>query len=107
MARSRTVVVTGGASGIGEAVAGRFAVQTNDSSSIDSAVEALTHSVDVLWNVAGVSGASPVPLVLGVNFVGLRHLADRIVPRMGDGGAVVSVASTVGWYWRDHLDEVK
>jgi hypothetical protein len=26
---------------------------------------------------------------------------------MSDGGAVVSVASTAGWYWRDHLDEVK
>ncbi|WP_406435344.1 coniferyl-alcohol dehydrogenase [Streptomyces sp. NBC_00631] len=128
MTRSRTVVVTGGASGIGEAVVRRFTargdevivldrrkpgspvhfVETdlNDCSSIDTAVDALDRPADVLCNVAGVSGASPVPLILGVNFFGLRHLTDRLVPRMNEGGAVVSVASTAGWYWRDHLAEV-
>ncbi|WP_416966828.1 coniferyl-alcohol dehydrogenase [Streptomyces sp. 4F14] len=129
MTRSRTVVVTGGASGIGDAVVRRFIEQgdevvvldrrrgdasaryigtdLNDCSSIDAAVEALGRPVDVLCNVAGVSGSSPVPLVLGVNFFGLRHLTDRLVPRMNAGGAVVSVASTAGWYWRDHLEEVE
>ncbi|MFF4260203.1 coniferyl-alcohol dehydrogenase [Streptomyces sp. NPDC001663] len=129
MTRSRTVVVTGGASGIGSAVVRRFAahgdevlvldrkpgdtaaryIETdlNDCSSIDAAVEELRQPVDVLCNVAGVSGAAPVPLVLGVNFFGLRHLTERLVPRMNAGGAVVSVASTAGWYWRDHLDEVR
>ncbi|MET8080322.1 coniferyl-alcohol dehydrogenase [Streptomyces sp. NPDC005303] len=128
MTRSRTVVVTGGASGIGDTVVRRFAAQgdevfvldrkpgsataqyvetdLNDCSSIDAAVEALRKPVDVLCNVAGVSGTSPVPLVLGVNFFGLRHLTDRLVPKMTAGGAVVSVASTAGWYWRNHLEQV-
>ncbi|MEV5898402.1 coniferyl-alcohol dehydrogenase [Streptomyces sp. NPDC048253] len=129
MASSRTVVITGGASGIGEAVVRRFAARgdevivfdrkpsslegirsvqadLNDCSSIDAAVGALDRPVDVLCNVAGVSGVSPVPLILGVNFFGLRHLTDRLVPHMKAGGAVVSVASTAAWYWRSHLDEV-
>ncbi|MFI6390158.1 coniferyl-alcohol dehydrogenase [Nonomuraea sp. NPDC050540] len=128
MALSRTVVVTGGASGIGEAVVERFLahgdevvvldlrpggavghyIETDigDPRSIDAAIEALPDPVDVLCNVAGVSGASPVPLILGVNFFGLRHLTERLVPRMKPGGSVVSVASTAGWHWRDHLDEV-
>ncbi|MDX2600311.1 coniferyl-alcohol dehydrogenase [Streptomyces caniscabiei] len=128
MTRSRSVVVTGGASGIGDAVVRRFAehgdevvvldrkpgnaaaryieADLNDCSSIDAAVASLGQPVDVLCNVAGVSGASPVQLILGVNFFGLRHLTDQLVPRMSAGGAVVSVASTAGWYWRDHLDEV-
>ncbi|MBA2946756.1 coniferyl-alcohol dehydrogenase [Streptomyces himalayensis] len=128
MAKPRTVVVTGGASGIGEAVVQRFVARgdavvildrrpsdlpvrhietdLNDRASIEAAVGGLRHPVDVLCNVAGVSGSSPVPLVLGVNFFGLRHLTEQLVPRMNAGGAVVSVASTAGWYWRDHLEEV-
>ncbi|MEV7392789.1 coniferyl-alcohol dehydrogenase [Streptomyces sp. NPDC091215] len=128
MAKPRTVVITGGASGIGEAVVQRFVARgdevvildrrpsdlparyietdLNDRASIDAAVDALPHPVDVLCNVAGVSGSSSVPLILGVNFFGLRHLTERLVPCMNAGGSVVSVASTAGWYWREHLEDV-
>lgn len=128
MPDSRVIVVTGGSSGIGAAVVRRFVnegatvevldrhpqplahntivVDLNDPASISRAVEQLPPSVDVLCNVAGVAGSEAPGLVMGVNFLGLRHLTDLIADRMNVGGCVVSVASTAGWNWRTHLDEV-
>jgi NAD(P)-dependent dehydrogenase (short-subunit alcohol dehydrogenase family) len=122
---ARTVVVTGGASGIGAATATRFREHGDrvvvvdrvaaadvtcdlaDPVSIRRAVEQLPGRVDVLCNVAGVSGSSPAGLVLAVNFFGLRELTEQLKPRLVAGGAVVSVASTAAWYWRDHLDQIR
>lgn len=126
---ARTVVVTGGSSGIGAAVVAAFersgdtvivldrnprqdggAVVTVDLSradSIDAAVAALPDGIDVLVNAAGVSGLLPIPVVMSVNFYGLRHLTESLAARICDGGAIVNIASTSGWYWRDHLDEVR
>lgn len=123
--KARSVVVTGGASGIGAATAARFREDGHrvvvidrvaaadvvcdlaDPLAIQRAVEQLPGQVDVLCNVAGVSGSSPADLVLAVNFFGLRELTEQLRPRLVAGGAVVSVASTAAWYWRDHLDEIR
>lgn len=126
---SRTIVVTGGASGIGAAVVAAFEFQgdkvivldrqhTQDGrqvvhcdlssrDSIDQAVTMLPERIDVLVNAAGVSGLAGSPVVMEVNFYGLRHLTEALVDRIVDGGSVVSVASTSGWFWRDHLAELR
>lgn len=128
MSDSRVVAITGGASGIGAAVVQRFVdegakvvvfdrtaqplahstitVDLNDPGSIAKAVDDLQGSVDVLCNVAGVSGSDSPEQVMGVNFLGLRMLTELVADRMTSGGCVVSVASTAGWYWRSHLEEV-
>lgn len=125
---ARSIVVTGGASGIGAAVTRRFqdagdkvtvldlkqnetadanvTVDLTSRTSIEEAAAAITTPVDVLCNIAGLSGASPVPAVFGVNFLGLRHLSGLLMPQMSTGSAVVCVASTAGFYWRKHLSEV-
>jgi NAD(P)-dependent dehydrogenase (short-subunit alcohol dehydrogenase family) len=125
----RTAVVTGGASGIGAAVADRFEQRGDtvvvldrnaapdgrpvvvcdlaDPDSVVSAVSELPPVIDVLVNAAGVSGTGGPHLTLAVNFSGLRSLTTALLPRIVDGGAVVNVASTAGWFWRDHLDEVR
>ncbi|GAB13270.1 putative oxidoreductase [Arthrobacter globiformis NBRC 12137] len=125
---ARTVVITGGSSGIGLATAQKFLdnndtvivldrnpspldVQTvpvdlADSGSIAAAVTALPDNIDILCNVAGVAGTAGARTVLSVNFLGIRELTEKAAPKITTGGAVVNVASTSGWYWRDHLDDV-
>jgi NAD(P)-dependent dehydrogenase (short-subunit alcohol dehydrogenase family) len=125
---SRVIVVTGGSSGIGAATVRRFVdigatvvvldrveqplahstvlVDLSNPDSINQAVNEIPASIDVLCNVAGVAGSEDPKLVVGVNFLGLRHLTERVAERIRTGGCVVSVASTAGWYWRTHLREV-
>ncbi|MGU3432648.1 SDR family oxidoreductase [Actinomycetes bacterium M1A6_2h] len=128
MTIDRIVAVSGGASGIGAAAVELFqaagdevivldrnpnphadrniAVDLTDPDSIAAAASRID-SIDVLCNVAGVSGGAPTSTVFGVNFLGLRSLTEGLVDRITTGGAVVSVASTAGWNWRDHLDDVE
>lgn len=121
------MVVTGGADGIGRATAallrssgtevvvvdlpsrqppnGPFVgCDLSDPASIDAAVRQLTGPWDALCNVAGIPGTRDPEQVIAVNFLGLRHLTDSLVPQMRPGGAIVSVASTAGMFWLENYD---
>lgn len=126
----RRVVVTGCASGIGEHVARQLtelgadvlgldkrppAVQVGDfreidladPDSIDSAAASIGGSVDALFNVAGVSsGIGNPPLVVTINFLGLRHFTEALVPLMPPGSSIVSVSSLAAAGYREHVREV-
>jgi NAD(P)-dependent dehydrogenase (short-subunit alcohol dehydrogenase family) len=126
---TRNVVVTGASSGIGAAVVDLFdhdgdtlwlidrnprpdqrpvvACDLADPSSRRSVLAQLPETIDVVVNAAGVSGTGGQAVTLAVNFYGLRDLTEQLVPRMRPGGSVINVASTAGWYWRDHLDDVR
>lgn len=78
-----------------------------DPSSIDAAVERLDGSLDALANVAGVPGTLPDEYVLAVNFLGLRHLTEQVLPRIRRGGSVVNVSATEGRHWVAHLPELR
>jgi NAD(P)-dependent dehydrogenase (short-subunit alcohol dehydrogenase family) len=72
--------------------------------SIDEAVPHLGR-VDALFNCVGLSnGAAPPEQVIRVNFLGPRRLTDAIVPSMGSGSSIVSVASLGGQGWEQNLD---
>ena len=124
------IVVTGGASGVGEALVARLAghqvwvldrnapveladghhyvrVDMSQSDAIDSALSGLPASVDGLANVAGVAAAPEPETVLAVNFLGLRHLTESLIPRLTDGGRIVSVSSVAGREWRAKLDRLQ
>lgn len=111
----RRVVVTGCASGIGERVAARLIelgaevvgldvraptvevaefvwIDLADSDSIAVAADECGE-VEVLFNVAGVSGALGPERVVGINFVGTRELTEALVPRMRAGAAIAITAS--------------
>ena len=127
---SKVVALTGGATGIGAATVTRllaadYRVYVLDVAkpasphttfihcdlgrpdAIDTATTELPDRVDALVNVAGIPGPEPAVGVVAVNFLGLRHLTESLVPRIARGGSVVNVASTAGWDWQKRADVVK
>ncbi|WP_085315513.1 coniferyl-alcohol dehydrogenase [Derxia lacustris] len=126
--QGKTVVVTGCCSGIGADFArlarlsgarvigldrneptltldGFVRVDLAEEAAIDAAVRALPERIDALANIAGVPGTAPVDLLARVNFLGLRHLVQALLPRMPEGGAVVNVASVLGHEWPLRLEQ--
>lgn len=123
---NKTLVITGVSSGIGADVA-RLAraqgarvigmdrsppslslhhfieVDLSDPAAIDAAVESIPDAIDGLCNIAGVPGTAPVDLVGKVNYLGLRHLSERLLPKMTEGAAIVNVASILGIEWPERL----
>jgi NAD(P)-dependent dehydrogenase (short-subunit alcohol dehydrogenase family) len=129
-AMGRVVALTGGATGIGAATVARLCaaacdvyvldvveptaagvrfVRCNlgDPAAIDVATTELPTQLDALVNVAGIAGPEPAVGVVAINFLGLRHLTESLVPRIRAGGTVVNVASTAGWDWKKREDVVK
>lgn len=127
---NKTLVVTGVASGIGAEVAqlarfqgarvigvdrhepqltldGFFQAHLGDPASIDALVARLPARVDALCNIAGVPGTAPAQTVAEVNYLGLRHLTQALLPRMPAGGSVVNVASILGAQWPQRLEHHK
>ncbi len=126
----RRAVVTGCGSGIGEQVVRQLTdlgaevvgldirrpdvpvtefheVDLADPESIDAAVASMGGRVDALFNVAGVSsGIGNPPLVVTINFLGLRHLTEALSRNMGAGSAIVSVSSLAAASYREHLSSV-
>lgn len=125
----RTVVVTGGASGIGDKVVERFlaeganviVVDRNPSprdvvtlrmdlmnpETVNRAADQLPAHIDVLINAAGISGKNGVDAALAVNFLGMRQFAERAAERMTVDSNVVTIASTTGFEWRQRIEGVK
>lgn len=125
----KTIVITGASSGIGAETArlaryqgahvigmdrndpaitldGFVKLDMADPGSIDAGVAALPGRIDALVNAAGVSGLADRDLVARINYLGLRHLTEALVPRLA-GGAVVNVTSILGFDWQARLDAHK
>ena len=127
----KTVVMTGAASGMGASAAHLLvelgasvhaldigdvtapveqAIRTDmkDKASIDAAIAQLPAEIDVLFNCAGVPHPPASALdTLMINFVGLRHLTDALIPRIRSGGAIASISSTAGMAYKRNLDTVR
>jgi NAD(P)-dependent dehydrogenase (short-subunit alcohol dehydrogenase family) len=128
--QGKTLVITGACSGIGAETArlarqqgarvigvdrndpmltldGFVKADLSEQAAIDDAIKQLPERIDALANVAGVPGTSPAALVARVNYLGLRHLTERLLPRMPAGASVVNVSSILGYFHRDRLDAHK
>lgn len=132
----KTVVITGAASGIGAATARLAAAHGAEvhaidvapldgtgrgpqgvshrcdlgrRAAIDAVVDALPDRIDTLMNCAGVpnGGRFSPETVMRVNWLGLRHLTEAVLPRVPDGGAVVHVASTAGRHWPERISHLQ
>lgn len=74
-------------------------VDLRDPASIEAGVAAIGGKIDALFNCAGLPQSFPPMDVMKVNFIGTRHLTEQVVPMMGPGGAIASIASTGGLGW--------
>ncbi|WP_422745947.1 coniferyl-alcohol dehydrogenase [Mycobacterium sp. WMMD1722] len=126
----KRVVVTGCASGIGAHVARQLSelgahvvgldmrrpagdlgmfleVDLTDAASIEYAAASIGGELDGVFNVAGVSSGIGDPLrVVQINFLGLRHLTEALIPQMRAGASIVNVSSLAAADYLDHRDTV-
>lgn len=122
----KTIVLTGGASGIGAATLGllnkteaevhvvdltpissdlatTYQADLGDPTAIADLVSALPARIDGLINCAGLpnGGRFTAAQVMAVNWFGLRLLTESLLTRMSPGSSVVHVASTAGRAWAE------
>ncbi|WP_067889508.1 SDR family oxidoreductase [Nocardia vaccinii] len=127
----KSVVVTGAASGMGQAtaqvlselgatvialdvkpvsvpVARAFEIDLRDKTSIEDVVAAIDGPVDGLFSCAGLPGPPFSEWdTMMVNFVGARHLAERLVPKMTRGSAISAISSSAAIGWQEHIPVLK
>ena len=125
--RDASVVVTGAASGMGAATAqvlvdlgaqvtaidikptdvavSRFVeVDLRDRAAIDDAVASIDAPVHNLFSCAGLPGPPFSELdTMIVNFVGARHLAEGLVPKMPAGSSISAISSSAAVGWQDQM----
>ena len=123
----KTVVVTGAASGMGQAtaqilvdlratvialdikpttvpVARSLHIDLRDRANIEEVAASIDGPIDGLFSCAGLPGPpfSEWDTIL-VNFVGARHLAELLVPKMSNGSAISVISSSAAIGWQDHI----
>ena len=129
--RGKTVVLTGGASGMGEAAArllgdlgaavhiaeiaepkvacaSHVPLDLADPASIDAATARLAEigPIDFLLPVAGIPPHTLGPLgCMLVNYAGTRRFTEALLPQVAVGGSVGLIASVAARYWQQHLEE--
>lgn len=121
----KRVVVVGGATGMGAAAARTAAglgaevvvldrapvdypvaqflqVDLGDRKQIDATLDELDGPVDALFSAAGMAAG---PAVMRVNFIGHRHIIERMVAEktLAAGSAICLISSVAGLGWQNHL----
>lgn len=130
-ANGRVVVSGGGGAGMGAALARKLAdlgaeVHVLDLKEPSAATDTVFHSTDLkdpeaisaavadiggpvtaLFNCVGVPGNHTSPLdTMLINFAGVRHLTESVVPHMIPGGSVTTIASQAASHWPGSLEKL-
>jgi NAD(P)-dependent dehydrogenase (short-subunit alcohol dehydrogenase family) len=71
-------------------------VDLRDRAQIDAALDAVPGPIDALFYCAGLPQTFPAIEVIQVNFLSVRYLIERALPKLNPGSAVAVIASTAG-----------
>jgi NAD(P)-dependent dehydrogenase (short-subunit alcohol dehydrogenase family) len=84
-------------------------IETNmgDPAAIDAAAVAIDGPVDALFSNAGIAATNPALEVMKVNYLGVRHLSEALLPKIPEGGAIAITASIAGGQWPQRLAEIQ
>lgn len=128
--QGKRAVVVGGATGMGAAVAElvldagaevvvmdraevtlpgvkAIRVDMSDKASIEAAVDECGGPIHALFSCAGVADGTPG--IERINFVGHRHMIDRMVAAgmLPRGSAIGMISSAAGFGWQENLEPLK
>ena len=83
-------------------VARSVSVDLSDKASIDAAVDEVGGPIDAIFSAAGVADG---PKLMRVNFIGHRHLIERMVAdgQLARGSAICFISSVAGIGWENDL----
>lgn len=126
----KTVVITGAASGMAHCATELllalgvkvYAIDMNDvdlpvektikgnladKNAIDTVVAELPEKIDIVYMCHGV-GLRPnrEKFIQMVNFVGQRYMAEALLPKIVDGGAITFISSSGGYGWEQNMQNV-
>jgi NAD(P)-dependent dehydrogenase (short-subunit alcohol dehydrogenase family) len=79
-------------------------IDLRDRANIEEVAASIDGPVDGLFSCAGLPGPpfSEWDTIL-VNFVGARHLAELLVPKLSKGSAISVISSSAAIGWQDHI----
>lgn len=127
--KNKRVILSGCFSGMGEATAKRLLdlgaevhgldykesklplasftqVDLRETASVEAAVAKIGGKVDALFNCAGLPQTAGPLEVMKVNFLGTRKLTETVLPLMGEGAAIASIASTAALRWSTRIPKI-
>jgi NAD(P)-dependent dehydrogenase (short-subunit alcohol dehydrogenase family) len=80
-------------------------VDLRDRAAIEAAAAEIEGPVDALFSCAGLPGPPFSELdTMKVNFVGARHLAQQLVPKMRPGSSISAISSSAAVGWWDQME---
>src|SRR4051795_10518380 len=71
---------------------------------IEATVAKIGKVIDALFNCAGLPNTFSNLDVMLVNFCGLRHLTEAVIPNIVEGGCIASIASSAGIGWLTNME---
>ncbi len=85
-------------------VARALQIDLRDKANIEEVAATIDGPIDGLFSCAGLPGPpfSEWDTIL-VNFVGARHLAEALVPKMSEGSAISVISSSAAIGWQGHI----